>query len=109
MVNTFYFELRSDKTNSKGLRPVRAVYRAEGDRERFTTGIVIHPGNWDAIKYRAVYKDRATAKAENLVFNNLMLSNEVEDVNNKLNAIKEQVSHKRNDINILCRGRRIRG
>lgn len=88
MDNTFAFELRSDKTDSRGLQPVRVVYRVEGDRERFATSIKINPGNWNSKEQRAVYKDKETAKAEKLFFANLMLNKDIERINEDLKQVE---------------------
>lgn len=91
MDNTFAFELRSDKTDKKGLQPVRVVYRVDGCRERFATSLKLNPCNWDAKDQKAVYKDKETAKAENLIFSNLMLSKDIDKVNADLKQVFETV------------------
>lgn len=91
--STFRFELFLPRINKTGKAPIRLIYQISGVRKFIPTGQKVFPENWDKKNQRAVYLDKRTAKRllPNTDFALLPLSNEVNDINNKLNSVIDDI------------------
>ncbi|MFZ4058948.1 MAG: phage integrase SAM-like domain-containing protein [Ferruginibacter sp.] len=59
---TISFELRKNKTNKKGLAPIRLIFQIRQQRKFHSIGQSILPQCWDNEKQEAIYIDKKTAK-----------------------------------------------
>ena len=61
---TISFELRKNKTNKKGLAPIRLIFQIKNNRKYQSTGQTIFPPCWDNKNQQAIYIDKKTAKKD---------------------------------------------
>lgn len=102
-MGTVRFVLRIDKPNKEGTSPIELVYQLSGKRKYFRTKEKLHFENWNDKNQIANYLDRKAAKKvlPGTDYNLLPSAREVDTVNNKLGAFREDVAaiEKRFELN----------
>jgi integrase len=87
MVGTLNFQLRPDKALKNGLIPVYLTYSIQRNRLYFSTETSVFPDNWDTIKRRAVYLNKADVKVRQLEKKPLLEKSEVDQVNETIQRL----------------------
>ena len=65
---TINFSASPSKCRKNGLMPIYATITQNGERATFTTGMYIHPNDWDAVKQKA----RGTSDSSRTINNHLL-------------------------------------
>ena len=66
---TINFSASPSKCRKNGLMPIYATITQNGERATFTTGMYIHPNDWDAVKQKARGTSDSSRTINNLKHN----------------------------------------
>lgn len=90
---THRFEIRKDKLDKEGKSPIRLIYQVKTCRKFFPTSIKCFPINWDSQTQQCKFIDKKTHKALRLIipYEQMPLSSEVDQMNNKLNELRKSL------------------